>query len=88
MSRKQEPQTPLDLLQHKLDILGFAEEIAAKNLLASLAKSNAPAEVVEDVNNMVSIAASETKKRVAKKLEAMIEELEKAPNAVSTSLNR
>lgn len=79
MSKRQEKQTPLELLEHKLRHLGFENDPASKNLLNSLSKQNVPGEVVDDVNNMISIAVRETQKKAKKAILELAEKLQ--PNS-------
>lgn len=71
MSQAQEKQIPLASLEGKLSALGLRNDTAAKLLLEALAKENISGHVVECVNNMISIAVSETKKRAKAAIDAL-----------------
>ena len=75
MSKREEKQTPIALLKDKLRALGFEKDPAAKYLLTALAPAHISGDLVDAVNNMVSIAANETKKRCKKAMQETIDTL-------------
>lgn len=72
---KSKPQSSLEFLAEKLDQLGLAKERSATILLETLKSHETPEEVIEAINNMVSIAVIETKKSAKRTVQAAIDAL-------------